>query len=30
MNHVDELISASLSGDLSDVERRQLETHLAD
>ena len=30
MNHVDELISASLSSDLSDVERRQLETHLAD
>lgn len=30
MNHVDELISASLSGDLSDVERRQLDMHLAD
>ncbi len=28
-NHPDELISASLTGDLTDVERRQLETHLA-
>jgi hypothetical protein len=28
MNHVDELISASLSGDLTDTERHQLETHL--
>jgi hypothetical protein len=28
MNHVDELISASLSGDLTDAERHQLETHL--
>jgi hypothetical protein len=28
MNHVDELISASLTGDLTDTERHQLETHL--
>ncbi len=28
-NHPDELISASVSGDLTDVERRQLEAHLA-
>ncbi len=28
-NHVDELISASLSGDLTDAERVELESHLA-
>jgi hypothetical protein len=28
-NHVDELISASLTGDLTDAERAQLEAHLA-
>src|SRR5437588_3779994 len=28
-NHPDELISASLSGDLTDVERRELDAHLA-
>lgn len=28
MNHVDELISASLTGDLTDTERHQLEAHL--
>lgn len=28
-SHHDELISASLSGDLTDLERRELETHLA-
>src|ERR1700752_2192420 len=29
-NHPDELISASLTGDLTDVERRELDAHLAD
>lgn len=28
-NHPDELISASVTGDLTDIERRQLEAHLA-
>jgi hypothetical protein len=28
MNHVDELISASLSGDLTDAEREQMDAHL--
>ena len=28
-NHPDELISASLSGDLTDLERRELDAHLA-
>ena len=28
-NHVDELISASLTGDLTDAERAELDAHLA-
>ena len=28
-NHVDELISASLSGDLTDAERAEMDAHLA-